>query len=124
MSAILTMQVFEGVFMRKQDIADLFQNEDRTLDFLVKIEDQFVTDVVAAIFVVNTLEGTEQFRYTLSDNILFDTETSIFTVNLKDTETSLLTGKYNYELWFRDSLSKDLMPFYGSLKFKSTFARY
>jgi len=108
--------------MRKQDIPDLFQNEDIDLDFEVKINGQAVSDVISAIFVVNDLSGALVFRYTLGTNLVFSD--SIFTVKLKDTETSSLVGKYNYELWFKDSKEKDTIPFYGSLKFKSTFGRY
>ena len=108
--------------MRKQDILDLFQNEDVVLDFQVAIDGQDVLDVDSALFVVNSLAGDEVFRYALGANLMFSD--SVFAVSLKDTETSSLVGKYSYELWFKDSFGKDLMPFYGSLKFKSTFGRY
>tara|TARA_R110002167_G_scaffold91458_1_gene246088 strand:- start:161549 stop:161878 length:330 start_codon:yes stop_codon:yes gene_type:complete len=109
--------------MEKRNINDLQQAEDRDLNFVVTIDYQPVLDVAKILFVVMSDDGeTEILKITMGEFATF--ADSAINVRLSDIYTTDMVGKYDYELWFQDSLGKDVPAAYGTLKFTATFGRY
>ena len=109
--------------MEKKNITDLRQAEDRDLPFSVTIDDQPVVDVANILFVIRTDDGlTEVAKYPMGQFATF--ADSVITIKLTDVITTDMVGRYKYELWFQDSLGKDVPVAYGTLKFTQTFGRY
>ena len=108
--------------MKKFTITDLAQAEDRQIDIAATIDGSDLIDVAAALFVLRDNDGTELIRYTLGSGVLFSNST--FSILLTDTDTSALVGKYQFELWFKDSLDADTLAAHGTMKFNPTFGRF
>jgi hypothetical protein len=109
--------------MEKRNINDLQQAEDRDLIFAVTINNQPVVDVANILFVIMSDDGlTEVVKLTVGAFATF--ANGSITIKLKDTHTTTMVGRYAYELWFQDSLGKDVPVARGTLKFTATFGRY
>ncbi|MFC6441040.1 hypothetical protein [Bowmanella sp. JS7-9] len=108
--------------MKKVTISDLFQAEDKQIVVNATIDSNPIIDVASALLVVQDADGNEALRLTLGSGITFSN--SAFTLQLTDTNTADLVGKYQFELWFTDSAGVDTLAIYGSMKFAPTFGRY
>ena len=108
--------------MKKINITDLRQAEDRLVDFIATQEGSPIIDVTNALIELRDLDGNSVLRLTLGSGITFADST--FTIQLTDSNTAELVGKYNYEVWYLDSLNADVLVAFGSMKFSPTFGRF
>ena len=109
--------------MKKINIADIWQAEDRDLPFSITMNGEPIADVSKMLFVIFTDDGLTQIAKIDSGRLIYFADSTI-TVKIQDTITTGLLGKHRYELWFQDSAGKDVPVAYGSINFKPTLGRY
>lgn len=106
---------------QKHHFHHLRQSEDKRLEFTYTIGGKPLKDIAKVEFIIFQLDGSEVSRHSLEDNV--DEYAGVITVVLPDALTAVMVGKFNYELWLRDSNETDTLLFTGSLKFKPTSGR-
>ena len=107
----------------KQEIENLNQAEDRDIGVTITIDGLPIDDVKDAFMEIRSLSKVLMVRIEMSTgHIVF--AASMLTVHLTETTSANLVGKYNYELWFKDSNEIDTLASYGTLQFNATFGRF